>query len=111
MAIIQQSKITPKIMLSKDIQTIFTALNETRILMVKVENIGQFFRHVYFYTETDELISEYSLSANASISFKFSDNEYIVGEGIKAKQSVEDEDDIGNDVEVAIHYIETIASQ
>jgi len=102
MAMIQQSKTTPKIILSKDIQTIFMAVNETRILMVNVENTGQLNRRVYFYTETDELISEHTLSAGSSLAFNFSDNEYVFGEGIKAKQ------DDGNDVSVSINMIETI---
>jgi hypothetical protein len=102
MAIIQRSKTTPKIMLTKDVQVIFTAINETRILMIHVENMGQLNRKVCFYTEMDELISEHSLSANASIAFNFSDNEYVVNEGIKAKQ------DDGEDVSVIIDMIETI---
>ena len=102
MAIIQQSNSTPKIMLTKDIQIIFTAQHETRILMVHVENTGQLNRRVYFYTETDELISMHSLSGGSSLAFNFSDNDYIIGEGIKAKQND------GNDVSVIIDIIETI---
>lgn len=102
MAIIQQSKATPKIMLTKDVQTIFTAQYESRITMIHVENTGQLSRRVYFYTEMDDLISEHSLSASASLAFNFSDNDYIVGEGIKAKQ------DDGSDVSIVIDLVEVI---
>lgn len=102
MAIIQQSISTPKIMLSNDTQTIFTAQYESRVLMIHVENTGQMFRKIYFYTETDELISEHSLSASGSLAFNFSDNDYMKNEGIKAKQ------DDGSDVSVVIDLVETI---
>lgn len=108
MAIIQRTNSTPKIMLTKDIQTIFTAKHETLITMVHVENIGQLNRRVYFYTEIDELISEHSLSAGNSLAFNFSDNEYVINEGIKAKQDVKDDKDVGNDINVVIGFVETI---
>ena len=111
MAIMQQSKNIVNVLLTKDIETIFTASHDKTIIsIINVKNTGLFNRNVSFYTETDELISTQSLSAGASISFSFSDNEYIVGEGVKAKQSVNDgdENDNGSDCVVSISIIETI---